>query len=101
MTNKLRYAHCCVDLSWSNAGEVEALTEFIDTARDITRKTFNSRVDLDDRRSIEQRLGYAIGQEKGLHAKSDYHIRYLAGTYHDKPAVAMVHSAIEYMFTGQ
>ena len=98
--SKMRYRHCCVDLSWKNPGEVEALQAFMEGAMDITRATFLSHVNREDRIELERNLGYAIGNEKGLHCATDWHVRYLSGTYRGKPAVAMQHSRIEYMFGG-
>lgn len=96
---KFKYQHCCVDLSWDVPGQVPALQEFIDGSRSISRETFCRFVSADDRIAIERRLGYAVGAEKGLHCRGDYHVAYLKGWYHGKPALAMLHSAIEYMFT--
>lgn len=96
---RLRYLHCCVDLSWKVPGQVEALTDFIEGARDITRATFCRRVAREDRILLELNLGYAVGPSKDLHCAKDWHVRYISGTYHGQPAVAMVHSRIEYMFS--
>ncbi|MBC8739804.1 hypothetical protein F6X40_24120 [Paraburkholderia sp. UCT31] len=97
---KMQYRHSCVDVSWENPGEVEALIDFKDNARDITRATFCRKVSRADRIALERSLGYAIGGQKDLHCASDWHIRYISGTYHGKPAVSLVHSFIEYVFGG-
>lgn len=98
MPDGLVYRHACKDLSWNNPGEVEALIAFQETARDISLDTFRRRTNRESRRRIERSLGYAIGSERGLHLKGDYCVRYISGKYHGKPAVAIVHSAIEYVF---
>jgi hypothetical protein len=97
---KKRYRHACKDLSWDTPGEVEELMVFQEKAHAITRATFCRHVNRADRIELERQLGYAIGGEKDLHCASDWHVSYLSGMYHGKPAVAMVHSRIEYMFGG-
>lgn len=94
----LVYRHCCVDLSPRKPGEVEALLSFVETARPISLATFRRRTNAESRRSLLGKLGYAQGSEQGIHIQKDYHVGYLSGTYRGKPAVALMHSAIEYMF---
>lgn len=96
---ELSYQHCCVDLSWKNKGEVEKLQAFIESAREVSIKTFRRHAKQEDRLSLERRLGYATRPgERGLRCKNDYAVRFLSGKYGGKRAVAIVHSAIEYMF---
>lgn len=94
----LRYQHCCVDLSWKVPGQVEELIEFMQNARQVTRRTFVRHSDASGRMNLERKLGYAVGSEKGLHCKDDYHVGYYQGMYRGTKAVCMKHSAIEYMF---
>lgn len=97
-TANLPYQHCCVDLSWKIPGQVEALLEFMEHARQVTRRTFVRHADSSNRLDLERQLGYVVGSAKGLHCKDDYHVAYYQGTYRGTKAVCMKHSAIEYMF---
>lgn len=94
----MKYQHCCVDLSHEQIDDVQALIDFKDFAKDISRATFCKYANREDRIQLEIGLGYEVGNSKGLHCAKDWHVRYIKGIYHGKPAVAMIHSAIEYIF---
>ena len=82
----------CVQLS------ARAITDMVDNAREISLKTFRRHVNANERREIETHLGYAVGHQRGLHLKDDFHVSYGKSVYRGKSCVFMAHSAIEWVF---
>jgi hypothetical protein len=90
----MTYANNCVD--WPRR-YVADLTQMIDTANDITRKTFKSHVDKSDLAYLEGLLGY----NTTLTMKQDWHVTYHSGKLFGRRVYFFRHSAIEYVFTPQ
>jgi hypothetical protein len=80
--------------------DVPHLTEMVDSATDITRKTFLAHVDRDDLRQVELGLGYDAHPKQGLTMAGDYHVSYHRSKYKGKRCYFFKWSGIEYVFTG-
>ena len=76
----------------------EDIVEMVDNAVEITLATFVRHTENNSRNELLRHLGYAIGAERGLHIKDDWHVSYWKGYYQGNPCVYLYHSAIEYIF---
>jgi hypothetical protein len=85
------YWQCCVDFS----EDVELLIAMIDTAVDITYRTFFQHCDLEEARTL---LCYDKHWKQGLTLKKDWHVSYHRSTYNGKRCYFLCHSGIEYIF---
>ncbi len=84
------FVHACPG---STAEDIHALR---DTERQITRKTFARKLGPDQWGWIQRHLGY----DKNLPiSQADWQIPYFKGRYRGVPAVFLVWSAFEYIFT--
>jgi len=95
---KLSYTGNCG--TWPKA-KMPELEELLDNACQITRRTFLKWVDGEDRRDLEQELGYAPHPRAGLTMAKDYHVTYWKSSVAGKPAYFFVWSATEYVFGGE
>ena len=94
---KMRFAGDCVGLSRRDA---EELSEALYKARNITRKTFLSHVNTEDRTDLEILLGYAHRNSRaGLNIANDWHVGYITMKMYGRRVYAFIHSSIEYIFT--
>jgi hypothetical protein len=93
--NRLPYYSSCV--TWPS-GDVDALTELCDSARDISRRAFLKHVDREDLRQREHLCFYSGHHKQGLTMAGDYHVQYKRGKLHGKWAYFFVWSAIEFVF---
>lgn len=88
-----RYVSSCVD-----CGDGDAVTEMVDNATEITRRTLTRHVAWSDLLDLEAELGYVDHPKQGLTMAGDYHVRYHKSQYQGHPCVFIVQSAIEYIF---
>lgn len=88
---RLPYLSSCVN--W-NPDDIEALTQLVDNARQISRESFTYRVSTEDRLDLESRLGYT----RSFPIAHDWAVTYWSGRLHGRPAYFLTHSAIEYVF---
>lgn len=79
-------------------GEGPAITEMVDAARDISRKTFLKHVNKDSLRTIERDLGYVLNKKHGLTMANDYHVQYGKSKFKGQPCIFFCWSAIEWVF---
>ena len=93
---KCRYFGDCV--GWPR-GKVDALSEMVDNARDITRRTFLRHVCRDELESMESYLGYSNNRKDGMTMASDWHVSYHKSKLNGFTVYYFRHSSIEYVFT--
>ena len=92
------YANCT---SWpEDAFKEGGLSDMIDNAIDITRKTFLKYTSRAELQNIEWNLGYAYHPKQGLTMAGDWHVSYHRSRLHGKRVYFFRQSAIEYVFTG-
>ena len=94
-----RFYRDCV--SWPERAEKPGgLSDMIDDAIDISRKTFLQHVDKLDLNYLEvASMGYAEHHKQGLTMAGDWHVTYHRSKLHGKRVYYFRHSAIEYVFT--
>lgn len=78
--------------------EVPELSRMIETATDITRRTFMKHCN-PSASEVFLDLGYAAHPRQGLTAAGDYHISYHRSTWKGKRCYFFRWSAIEHIFT--
>lgn len=97
MVREFTYYNNCVN--WPHK-DVDGLSDMIDAARDITRKTFLKHVNARSRGDIEGMLGYAPHDPRAvLTMARDWAVSYHKSKLHGKTVYFFVQSAIEYVFT--
>jgi len=74
------------------------LSDMVDNATDITRKTFLKHVNKTDITGLEAALGYSKHYKQGLTMGNDWHVSYCRSKLHNKIVYYFCHSAIEYVF---
>ncbi len=84
---KFEYLTCCVT---STARLIDSMVE---SARQITCKTFLARVNID-----VEAFGY-VRRGAGLKLCDDWAVSFHKSIYNGKPCYYMCHSAIEYIYT--
>lgn len=89
---KFEFITSCVDVPLS---KVQDLFDMMDRARDVSFATFARRTRW---QSIAASLGCAVGSQKGLHLKDDYHVSFKRSTWRGRPCYYLDHSRIEYIF---
>ena len=79
----------------------EDITAMLETAVEVTRRTFCRNTRTMSRHYVEQALGYVFGMAHGpgLTMAKDYHVAYYKGRYRGILAYWLTWSAIEYVFT--
>lgn len=96
---KLQFYRTCVDWPEDDVHAEGGLIQMIEQAFDITRSTFLSHVDRQDRELIERQLGYAPhDKDSCLTMKRDFHVSYHRSKLHGQTVYFFKHSAIEYVF---
>ena len=96
---KYQYYNNCTSWKKGDVGCDGGLSDMIDSAIEITRRTFLKHVDRDDLRDLGDAFGYSEHHSRGLTMARDWHITYCRGKLHGRRAYYFVHSAIEYVFT--
>jgi hypothetical protein len=92
-----RFYHSCVD--WPEDAFIDGgLSEMIDSAIDITRRTFLKHVDDGELADIAEKLGYDWHHSQGLTMAGDWSIGYYRSKLYGKRVYYFTHSAIEYVF---
>lgn len=81
------------------SGDGAAIQAMVDSAQDITRRTFCRHVDQQSREEVERALGYQVGPGPDLTLARDWHVSYHKSTYRGRPCVYFRWSAIEHIFT--
>lgn len=94
---RLRYRTNCVNCPGPDAGA--AIQAMQDAARPVSRRTFLRRVDAQERRELEQSLGYALDPRAGLTMQKDWHVAYYRSVFRGQPCYFFDYSRIEYIFT--
>jgi len=79
--------------------DVDALTDMVQGAEQVTRKTFLRHVDRDSLASVEKALGYADHPARGLTMGRDQCVTYLRGVIRGKTGYFFDWSCIEHVFT--
>jgi hypothetical protein len=74
------------------------ITEMVDNAITITRRTFLKHVDRDNLKAVEVDLGYVLHPSQGLTMAADWAVSYHRGKYRGQPCVFFKWSCIEYVF---
>ena len=92
--NKAGFYNNCVGWDRSDVYCYGGLIHLIDNMKDITRETFMSNVNSEDRKLIEKELGYS----KDFKISKDWHVTYHSSRHHGERVYIMRHSAIEYVF---
>jgi len=91
------YSNC---VSWPEDALVDGgLSDMIDNAIDINRRTFRQYVDDSELADIEESLGYCWHPSQGLTMAGDYHVSYHRSKLHGKRVYYFRYSAIEFVFT--
>ena len=70
----------------------------IESAMEISRRTFLSHVSKTEIRRIEQELGYSDHPSRGITMAGDYAVSYYRGKLHGERVYFFVWSAIEHVF---
>lgn len=78
--------------------DVSNLSAMVDSAIDITRRTFLKHVDRVEMRGMEASLGYAQHPKQGLTMAADWAVSYHRSKLHGRTVYYFRHSAIEYVF---
>ena len=94
--SKFSYYTNCVDCPGPDPGD--AINELQDSCVGITRKTFMRNVDKDDRKKLEEQLGYFLNHRQGLTMAKDWHPGYYKGKFRGETCYFFDHSRIEYIF---
>lgn len=84
------------DCTTFTTGTVCHLENMIDTANEITWRTFIKHVDIEEIRALFPTYDW---KGAGLHIKDDYAVSFYKSTFRNKPCCYLVHSSIEYIFT--
>ena len=88
---KYTYYNNCVN--WPRR-DVENLSDMIDNAIDISRRTFLKHIDRGDLTVFESTLCYAGHPKQGLTMAGDYHVSYHRSKLHGKRVYYFRHSAM-------
>lgn len=76
---------------------VDLLDEAKENEIDISHETFRRNVEgLND---WAKQYGYAVGNEKGLHLKNDYHVHYARSTFNGRPCFILKWSGYEFIWS--
>ncbi len=78
--------------------ETQELIKMIDTATDVTRRTFLKHVDHDNLATVAEALGYSKHPSQGLTMAGDWHINYSRSTYYGRRVYFFKWSGIEHIF---
>lgn len=92
MSARFTYETCCV-----NCPDLEALSEAIDNAREVSYATLRKHIA--DLSEWAEGMGYALNKRYGLTLARDYHVRFQRSRYQGRRCYMIVHSAIEHIFT--
>ena len=93
-----RFLCSCVDWPPNDIDTEGGLSDMIQDARDITRRTFLLHVDRDELRNVEQSLSYSEHPSQGMTMAGDWHVSYHRSKLHGRTVYYFRHSAIEYVF---
>lgn len=94
----LPYINNCVNWPHEDVHAEGGLVDMIDSAIEVTRRTFLKHADQETVRELERDLGYEKHPRNGLTMAGDYHVRYYRSKLHGEVAYFFKHSAIEYVF---
>ena len=75
--------------------DVLDLHSMIDGAQEVTLETLRRHCNI---AGLLEDLGYAVGAERGLHIKHDWHVGYFKSQFRGRPCYYVYHSAIEHIF---
>lgn len=96
---KYWFLQTCVGWPMNDVSVEGGLSDMIDSALGITRRTFLLHVDQDELKGIEAKLGYASHHKQGLTMAADWHVSYHRGTLHEERVYFFSWSGIEHVFT--
>lgn len=95
---KRRFYASCVGWDPRDVHADGGLIDMIDSAIEITRRTFLKHVDRESLREVEASLGCAAHPSQGLTMAGDFHVSYHRSKLHGKRVYFFKHSAIEHVF---
>lgn len=78
--------------------DVQYLSDMIDDALEITRRTFLKHVDRNSLKGLERELGYEMHPKQGLTMSGDWAVSYHRSKLHSERVYYFRQSAIEYVF---
>lgn len=93
------YYRNCVNWPKWDVFKPGGLSDMIDDATTITRRTFLKHVDREDLRNLEAGLGYPGHPSQGLTMAADWSVTYHRSKLHGRRVYFFCQSAIEYVFT--
>lgn len=85
----MQYVYNCI-----NPPDLDELEHILDTAEEITREEFVSRVSQDDLKELEENLGYS----EEFPMEKDPYVSYWRAWYCGQEILYFRHSCIEYVF---
>lgn len=86
---RYRYVHSC------KKSDYESISDLKESAQGISMRTFAEKVGPSGWRFIQDMLGY----DRNFPISRDWHVAYYSGVYRGQPAVFLVWSGVEYIFT--
>lgn len=95
---KRTYLNNCVGWPRDDVDAEGGLSEMIDRAIEITRRTFRKHISNQSLAEIEESLGFEQHPKQGLTMAGDFHVSYHRSKLHGKVVYYLRHSAIEYVF---
>ena len=95
----MTFYNSCVTWPAHDVDAKGGLSDMIDEAYEISRRTFLKQVDRCELRDLDDALGYAPRPRQGLTMARDYHVSYHRSLLHGRRVYFFNHSAIEYVFT--
>jgi len=98
MKTMYSYYNNCVNWDARDVCCLGGLSDMVDEAKDITRRTFLKHVNKNSFSYLRHELGYAEHWRRGLTMGKDYHIQYFKSKHHGHTVYFFTHSAIEYVF---
>ena len=88
----------CINWPRMDVSAPGGLSDMIDSAVEITRRTFLKHINRCELSDIENSLGYSDHPLKGMTMASDWHVQYFRSKLHQKRVYYFTHSAIEHIF---
>lgn len=94
----MNFYSSCVSWPRHDVSANGGLSDMIQEARPITRRTFLKNVDRSELKTIETQMGYEAHPRRGLTMAADWAVSYHRSKLHGRTVYYFRHSAIEYVF---
>ena len=91
----MKYITNCVESTESR------ISSMIDSAIEVTRRTFVKNVDQHSLQALSLSLGYARHPKQGLTMAGDYMVSYYRSKFCGRPCYYLCFSSIEYIFMAE